>query len=120
MTEFWFAMIYLGPPVVLGVTWRVWFRRERAVSPQWRAVAIRLGLLAATANVVIFYTWVLYRVLAGSSPRVWEAKDVATEVAGWFIMAALAGAALGKGAGRIWLAFSAFTGFMLWIRIGIL
>jgi hypothetical protein len=115
-----FAAILLIPPILVGIAWLVWFRSQRAASPEWRAVFLRIGLLASTANVLMFYTWLVYRLIAGSSPRVWMTKDLASVVAGPLVVAALLGAGFGKGAARILLALSALTGFLLWIRLGVL
>ena len=117
-TTFVLAVFYLGPPIVVGIAWWVWLRRNLAASPKWRAVAIPMGLLADGTNVLMFYTWVVYRAVAGSAPRVWEVKDMATIVAGYLVIAALVGATVGKGAARIWLTFSALMGILPWIPLG--
>jgi hypothetical protein len=55
--------------------------------------------------------------IAGSSPHVWELKNLATVVSGRLLVAALAGAAFGKGAARILLALSALAGIFPWIPL---
>jgi hypothetical protein len=59
--------------------------------------------------------------IAGASPAVWRVKALLGDnVAGWLIVVALADATIGKGKARIPVAISALTGFLLWIRLGIL
>jgi hypothetical protein len=115
-----FAVILLTPPILVGIAWLVWFRSQHSAFPEWRAVFLRIGLFASTANVVMFYAWLVYRLMAGSSPRVWMMKDLASVVAGPLGLAALLGVAFGKGTARILLALSALTGFLLWIRLAVL
>lgn len=110
-----------GTPIVVGLAWWVWFRTGRTASPTWRRVAWFIGLLAASANATMYYAWLTYKIIHGWTPRVSRVDDLLGDRAAEYLaIVALAGAMVGKGAGRLLLLFLAIIGFLLWIKIGIL
>jgi len=77
--ELFIWLLLIGTPTALGFAWRFWFREtRREISPKWQAVMLFLGLLAASANVAMYYSWLTYRLVAGGTPPVWKLKETLT------------------------------------------
>jgi len=79
-----------------------------------------LGLLTASASAFIYYSWFLYRIVAGSTPLVWSVKAALGNFSGYLVLLALAGAVVGKGAARTPIVVCALLGFMNWVPVVIL
>ena len=114
----WLSLI--GTPVSGGLAWWLWLRRNYSDRHHWRARLTSLGLLAAASNAFIYYSWFSYRIVAGSTPLVWGAKDSLGNFSGYLVLVALAGAAAGKGSSRIPIAVCAILGFGNWVPVAIL
>jgi hypothetical protein len=115
----WLSLI--GTPTALGFAWRFWFREtRRQISPKWQAVMLFLGLLGASVNVTMYYSWLTYRLVAGDTPPVWKLQETLSNISDYPLSLAAAGAFLGREDARTPLAFCAFLGWMLWWRYGVL
>jgi hypothetical protein len=111
----------LCSPLVIGISWWIWFRRDRKLLPASRARILLIGLGAVSANALMYYAWLIYSSIPRSSDVAWELKStLGNNVAVPLVMLALAGAIAGRGAARVLLAFSAVLGFFLWIGMGVL
>jgi hypothetical protein len=111
----------IGTPILVLTAWWIRSRKDPAANPKWRADMLLIGLFASSANVLIFYVWLAYRLLAGSSPMVWQVRSLlGGSLALPIAVVALLGGITGQGTARIPLAVSALTGFLLWIGVGIL
>ena len=49
-----------GTPVAVSICWWIWFRRGVKSLPQWRMLFLLIGLIAISANALIYYAWVYY------------------------------------------------------------
>ena len=114
----WLSLI--GTPVSGGVAWWLWLRRNYSDRHQWRTRLTNLGLLTASANAFIYYAWLSYRIIVGSTALVWSVKDSLGNISGYLVLLALAGAIVGKGPSRIPIAVCAILGFMNWVPVVIL
>jgi hypothetical protein len=114
----WLSLI--GTPVSAGCAWWLWSRRNRSASRSWRASLLIMGLLTASANAFIYYSWLLYRTIAGSTPQVWTLKEIFGNISIWLVPMALVGAMGGKGGARIPIAVCALLGLMNWVPVAIL
>lgn len=47
----------LGTPIVIGISWWIWFRRDRTLSPRWRVHVLLTSLIAISVNALMFYAW---------------------------------------------------------------
>src|SRR5262245_187136 len=101
--------------------WWIRSRKDIAATSEWRADLLHIGLLASSGYVLIFYVWLAYRLVAGSSPMVWQVRSLlGGSLALPTAVVVLLGGISGQGAARIPLAVSALTGFLLWIGVRIL
>lgn len=83
----------LGTPIVIGICWWIWFRRDRALSPRWRVQVLLIGLSAVSANAILYYAWFAYSMMASNSDAPSELKNtLGTYIAIPLVMTALAGA----------------------------
>lgn len=114
----WLSLI--GTPVSCGLAWWLWLRRNHSDRHQWRTGLTNIGLLTASANAFIYYSWFSYRIVAGSTPLVWSVKDSLGNFSGYLVLLALAGAVVGKGSSRIPIAVCAILGLMNWVPVVIL
>jgi hypothetical protein len=119
-----FAAIAVPPiatPILVLTAWWIRSRKDLAANPKWRADMLLVGLSASSANVLVFYGWLAYRLVAGGSPMVWQVRSLlGGSLALPIALVALLGSISGQGTARIPLAVSALTGFLLWIGLGIL
>jgi hypothetical protein len=114
----WLSLI--GTPVSAGFAWWLWSRRDHSASRGWRAGLLITGLLAASANAFVYYSWFSYRLLTGSTSQVWTLKEALGNLCIWLVPLALVGAMGGKGGARIPVAVCALLGFMNWVPVAIL
>ena len=116
-------MIFLwliGTPMFTGIAWWLWSLRDRSAVQKQRRRLVLMGLLTASANAFIYYSWLLYCLIIGSTPLVWKLKDTCGDIGGYLVLLALAGAIFGKGAPRVPIAICALLGFMNWVPLAIL
>jgi hypothetical protein len=118
--SFMFWLSFIGTPVSASFAWWLWSRRHRSASRGWRAGLLITGLLAASANAFVYYSWFSYRLLAGSTSQVWTLKEAFGNLCIWLSPLALVGAMGGKGGARIPVAICALLGFMNWVPVAIL
>jgi hypothetical protein len=114
----WLSLI--GTPVSAGLAWWFWSHRDRAVPRSWRTGLLIGGLMAASANAIVYYSWFSYRLLTGSTLLVWRLKGALGDFGVYLVLLALAGAIGGKGAARIPIAACALLGLMNWVPVVIL
>jgi hypothetical protein len=111
----------LGSPLVIGVGWGLWLRRDGALSRGWRFRVLLMALIAVSANAIVYYTWFAYGTMASDTDAVSQWKNTLGDDIGVpLVLAALAGAIGGKGAARPIVALAALMGFFLWLSIGVL
>jgi hypothetical protein len=106
-----------GTPVVVTFAWS---RAQRVGPAAWRAWALRLGLVAASINALLSYSAFAYSLISDGAPFNSPIQHVLEEIAVALIFAALAGAIVGKGQGRILTAAAAVMGFLLWVPVAFL
>ena len=113
--DYWFVWVsWLGTPVALGIAWRRW-AGGRLAPRTWRTVVLLLGLLAASANALVFFSMMAFAAVAKAPPPGW---NFIGGNLGPYLSLASAGAAIpGRGAARVSLAVSGFLGFLLWVSI---
>jgi hypothetical protein len=115
---FWVPLI--GTPISGGVAWWLWLHRDYSDRHQWRTRLTNFGLLTASANAFLYYSWFSYRIVVGASPLVWIVKAALGNFSCYLFLLALAGAVVGKGSSRIPIAVCAILGLMNWIPVVIL
>ena len=113
-------IIFVGAPVSICIAWWVWARVRSAEAPKWRAQILLGGLMAGSANVVMFCSWFICRLCAGPTPEVWKLKDICGDAGMYLSLLALGGAIFGYGKARVPLVACSILGFLTWINIGIL
>jgi hypothetical protein len=118
MEILWLALI--ATPVCACMAWWFWAKQDRSASFKLRRRLTLMGLLAASINALIYYSWLFYRLAIGSNPLVWRLKDIGCNLGASMALLALAGAIFGKGAARIPVALCALLGLMNWIPVAIL
>jgi hypothetical protein len=112
--------VWIGAPVSLGLAWWSWVRVPNRPAPNWRGRVLLAGFVAGSANVVMFYSWVIYRLCAGPRPEVWKLKDTCGDAGIYLALVAMATATFGHGKGRVALLSCAVLGFLMWSNIGVL
>jgi hypothetical protein len=118
MEILWLGLI--GTPVCACLAWWLWAKRDSSASFTLRTRLTLMGLLTASINALIYYSWLFYRLAIGSNPLVWRLKDIGGNLGVSLALLALAGAIFGKGAARIPIALCALLGLMNWIPVAIL
>lgn len=106
------------------LTMFAWVSRSKAgwTASNWRSVMFLVGLVAVSADAIIYYAWLAYRIIGGSSDLVWKIKDVlADNMTIYLALGALAFAILGKATtrARLCVAASAALQVVLWSNVGI-
>jgi hypothetical protein len=113
-------VVWIGAPVFLGLAWWSWVRAPKRRAPSWRAHVLLAGLIAGSVNVVMAWSWLIYRLGAGPRPEVWKLKDTCGDAGIYLILVAMATATFGHGNGRVALLSCAVLGFLMWSNIGVL
>jgi len=115
-------LVFVVIPLTLTPTANAfaWYCWKSSRLHEWRGVILLVGLVATTVNVLLYYGWLICRVVLGATPEVWQLKDLLSEPGMDAAIVAFAAAALGKGCARSLLALSAVTGFLLWVSYGVL
>jgi hypothetical protein len=114
-------MTVFGTPVVLGLAWWQRTRSGAVAATPWRERGVLVGLVAASVNVLLFYSWVAYRLIAGVTEDVWAVKaTLGDRVALYLLVAAIIGILVGRGPARLLTAIGATMGYLLWVPIAIL
>jgi hypothetical protein len=111
---------FIGTPITTIVAWWRWLRRDTSTPHTLRTGLTFMGLLAASTNVLVYYSWLLYRLMTGSNALVWRLKDIFSDIGVPLALLALVGAICGKGNPRITIAVCALLGLLNWVSIGIL
>jgi hypothetical protein len=114
----WVSLV--GTPACIVIAWWRWARRKHSQSHSWRTAMLLMGLLAASANSLLYYGWLTYRLTTGSIPLAWRLKDLFANIGVALVVPALAGAVLGRGAPRIPVGICAALGLMLWVPVAVL
>jgi hypothetical protein len=113
-------LIAMGaPPILLGVTWWGWFRSPRVEASKWPKILYFSGLCAATANFVLWWTWVVW-LRFHYDPASWKVHDRIGNVGLSLLIYAMAVTILGKGKYRPLLGVSCIFALLPWIPIGVL
>jgi hypothetical protein len=107
------------PPILLGITWWGWFRSPRIRSPKWRVILFFSGLCAATANVVLFWGWVVW-LRFHYNPASWKVRDTVSDLGLCLLLFAILAAIEGTGRHRLLLGISGVLAVLPWIPIGVL
>ncbi|HZI81672.1 MAG TPA: hypothetical protein VFD69_19260 [Vicinamibacterales bacterium] len=114
-------MTVFGTPIVLGLAWWRWIRGGAVAAMPWRERSVLVGLVAASLNLFLFYSWFAYRFIAGATEEVWAIKGTLGDgIAGCLVIAAILGALVGKGRGRVLTAVGATMAYLLWVPTAIL
>jgi len=114
----WASLI--GTPISVGTAWWLWAGSERSGPQEWRNLVLLAGLLAASTNVLMYYSWLIYRAVANDTSMVWKTKGLCGDIGMFLSLLVLGGAIFGTGVSRVPLAFSALFGFLLWVSFGVL
>ena len=104
------------------LAWWFWVRDpESGVASKWRKIALVVGLISATLNVVLFAYLALW-LHFHYTPESWKVQEVCGNIGIISCVAAFVGSAAGEGdhRARILVSVSAVLGFVPWIPIGIL
>jgi hypothetical protein len=118
-----FALLYLiafgTPPILLGFTWWGWFRSPRSQAPKSQATFFFTGLCAATANLLLWWAWVVWLRLH-YNPESWKVRDRVSDVGLCLLFYAVLATIGGAGKYRNLLFISCLLAFLPWIPIGVL
>jgi hypothetical protein len=113
------------PHLALAVAWVLWARARRTASQNastWRTRFFLSGLVAASLNIMIFWSYLLWLHFHQADPSWWKARDLFEDIADFLVGYAFVTAIFGSGRGRVFLAIAAATGYLLWVtgHIGVL
>jgi hypothetical protein len=118
--ELLLVLACLGTPFGLGAAWWRWRRAVAAAPPTWRATALIVALVVCSANALVFYGWLLYRLTAGPTQSVLHLKQMlAGDVTYFVIGVGLFATALGKGEGRVLVGVCLLLATIMWASYGI-
>lgn len=109
-----------GTPVVVGLMWLVWLRGDRILLHQWRGKTLLVGMVAASSNAVMFYSYLVYsKTVEGADPDGAIMSMLGNYIGILLLVVALIGVVFGKGRSRSVLGFSIFMGLLVWLRPGV-
>jgi hypothetical protein len=114
------SLITLLVPVLLGLAWAMWYRRDRSALPLWRRLVIVLGLCCATANFALFCRLQLYVWGAHDSVAGMMLLQTSGDIATWLCCITLVSSIAGKGSSRPLVGVLSVLGFFLWVMPAIL
>jgi hypothetical protein len=114
---YWIVLV--GSPLTLAIAWWGWFRTPGATIPKSRVYALFAGLLAATCNLVFFWSWVAWLQHHRAS-EVWRIQDRVSDIGIGLLVFSLLATIGGQGRYRAVLAVSIILAFVPWIPIGVL
>src|SRR6266566_942386 len=96
-----FVLLWLiGTPLSLLFAWWFWRRARSEFHPvPWRRIVLLLGLLASSANVLVYGGYLLYWSMHQLDAELWKARNLGGDMGGFLCLAAFVGAAAGEGSG---------------------
>jgi hypothetical protein len=107
------------PPASLGFAWWGWFRQAGIQHPKWRAVVFLSGVLASTANFVLWWGWVIWLRFHFTTES-WKVREPVSNVAICLLFYSILAAIAGKGPYRVLIGISAVLAILPWIPVGVL
>jgi hypothetical protein len=107
------------PPILLGFTWWAWFHSPRIQQPKWGMILFFSGLCSATANIVLFWGWVVW-LRFHYNPESWRVQDRVSNLGLCLLLFAIIAAVGGTGRHRLLLGISGVVALLPWIPIGVL
>jgi hypothetical protein len=107
------------PPFLLGFTWWDWFRSPRTQTPKSERLFLFSGLWAATANLALWWAWVVW-LRFHYDPASWKVQHRVSNLGLCLLLYAIVAAIGGEGRYRILLLTSSILALLPWIPIGIL
>jgi hypothetical protein len=87
--------------------------------PKWSAILFVTGLCAATANFLLWWTWVVWLQLHYDAES-WKVRDWVSDLGLWLLLFALIAALAGRGKHRVLLGVSSVLAMLPWIPGGVL
>lgn len=115
-----FVTALVGMPICLATAWWFWLRADGPAKSGPRSTAAFVGLLAASADALIYYGWIPFILLMHESQTTTKIRHEQRMIGGFLVLAAILLAILGRGKLRIPLAICAILGFFLWIPAAVL
>jgi len=109
---------FVGSPVLLGLYWWGWGRRQHIQLPKWRAATFLSGLCAATGNFIVLWVWVIW-LRFHYNPSSGRMRDVVGDVGLSLLLYSICAAIAGKGRYRILLAVSGTLAMLPWLSVGV-
>lgn len=94
MEIIWLALI--GTPFSACLAWWFWSKRGWSQPHILRTRLMLMGLVTASMNALIYYAWLLYRLINGGHSSVWMLKTSLADIGMCLVVLALAGAILAK------------------------
>jgi hypothetical protein len=107
------------PPISVAYIWWNWFRASANVLARWRKGVFIAGLSAVTANLVIFWSWVIYLASHRGHAGTWKVWDKMSDLALGLILFGIFASLFGKGRGRSLLAAAGVLSILPWIPVGV-
>src|ERR1700722_19034962 len=114
-------LIALGfPPISVAYIWWTWVRTPPSNLPKWRKVFFLSGLCAGTANLVVWWSWVIWLAFHRGNPGIWKVWDKVSDLGLCLILFSIFASLVGKGRNRFLLAVSGVLAILPWIPVGVL
>jgi hypothetical protein len=110
-------------PLCIVLAWWFWGRdRSNPPANGWRNTALIIGLVAASANALVFGVYLAYSSRHPPGTGTWKFGDTCGNIGAILCTTAFicSAAAEGEDRARILVSVSAVLGFLLWVPIGIL
>ena len=114
-----YVIAVVGAPIFLGFTWWGWLQNFHRDLPKWRAILFSSGLCAGTANLVLWWAWVIWLRLHYNATS-WGTRDVVSDLGFILLTYSLCTAIVGTGRYRILLGLSSVLAVLPWLPAGVL
>jgi hypothetical protein len=114
-------LIALGfPPIAIAYIWWTSLRTSPNNLPRWRRIIFLSGLCGGTANLVVWWTWVIWLAFHRGTPNTWKVWDKMSDLGLCLILVSIFASLVGKGRNRILLAVAGILAILPWIPVGVL
>jgi hypothetical protein len=114
-----YLLALVSLPVALAAGWWVSLRSPSFHAPKWRSLAYSSGLCAATANLVLFWGFVVW-LQFHYTPEGYRVRDTASSVGLFLLLYSSLSLIIGKGPYRWFVGAACILAMLPWIPLGVL
>ena len=114
-----YLLAFVSLPLALGAGWWVSLRSPRFHTPKWRSLVYSSGLCAATANLILFWGFVVW-LQFHFTDQAYRVRDPASNVGLFLLLYSSLALCIGKGPYRWFIGAACILAVLPWIPLGVL